>query len=143
MARIMKVSANIPSKSDYAWRAILEFLENKMKYSIAIAMTIISLSPLWPSHVLAKALAKADIEGRKICWDGGNTWNRFSPGGKVTNNIAGEGTWSISKAGVIRVKFPSGPYSGVVRDLGGGAFEYSGSWVGVPKLTVDGGAYCD
>jgi hypothetical protein len=113
-----------------------------MKACISLAVTSLTLSLLSPSHALAKPLTKADIEeGKKICW--GNDWKQFSPGGKVTNNVAGEGTWSISKAGVITVKFPSGPFSGVVRDMGGGAFEYSGSWIGTPKLTVQGGVYCN
>jgi hypothetical protein len=108
-----------------------------MKAYVAHVVTGLGLSLFLPS--LALALTKADIEGKKICW--GKDWKSFGPGGKVTNNVAGEGTWSISKAGVITVKFPGGPYSGVVRDLGGGSFEYSGSWVGTPKLTVGGGVY--
>ena len=111
-----------------------------MKARVSLAFTL-SLSLFFPTLALAKPLTKADIEGKKICW--GNDWKSFSPGGKVTNNVAGEGTWSISKAGIITVRFPSGPYSGVVRDLGGGSFEYSGSWVGTSKLTVIGGAYCN
>ncbi len=63
--------------------------------------------------------------------------------GKVNNNVASDGTWSINKAGVISVNFPSGPFSGVVSDLGYGTFVYSGSWVGTPKLTVVGGVYCN
>ncbi len=112
----------------------------RSKASVSLALTTLSLSLFLPSHGLAKPLTKADIEGKKICW--GNDYKSFSPGGKVYNNVAGEGTWSINKAGVITVKFPSGPFSGVVRDLGGGAFEYSGSWIGTPKLTVVG-ALCN
>ncbi len=102
----------------------------------------LGLSLFLPSLALAKPLTKADIEGKNICW-GKSPRNSFNTGGKVTNSVAGEGTWSINKAGVITVRFPSGPYSGAIRDLGGGTFEYSGSWVGTPKLTVDGGLYCN
>jgi len=48
----------------------------------------------------------------------------------------------INKAGVITVSFPHG-VAGVVRDLGGGTFEYSGSWLGTSKLTAGGGYYCN
>ncbi len=112
-----------------------------MKACASLVATGLSLSLLLSSHALAKPLTKADIEGKKICW--GKDYKSFSPGGKVYNNVAGDGTWSINKAGVITVEFPSGPFSGVVRDLGGGAFEYSGSWIGTPKLTVQGGVYCN
>ncbi len=111
-----------------------------MKAYIALTVTSLSFSALASSHALAQPLTKANIEGKKICF--GKLWNSFSPGGKVTNNVAGQGTWSISKAGVIAVRFPSGPYSGVFRDLGGGASEYSGSWIGTPTLTV-AGALCN
>jgi hypothetical protein len=95
-----------------------------------------SLALVW-----AKPLTRADIEGKKICW--GTTTNLFKPGGKVYNNVAGEGTWSVNKAGDITFKFPKGPYSGTATDLGGGSFEYTGSWVGTPNMTIDGGAFCN
>ena len=106
----------------------------------ACVATLLGLSLLLPSIVLAKPLTKADIEGKKICF--GSISNSFSSGGKVINTIAGRGTWSLSKAGRIRVNFPSGPYSGVFTDLGGGSVEYSGSFVGTPKTRGVGG-YCN
>ncbi len=112
-----------------------------MKAYVALVVTGLSLSLFLPSLALAKPLTKADIEGKKVCW--GKDYKIFSSGGKVSNNVAGDGTWSINKAGVITVKFPGGPFSGIVRDSGDGTFEYSGSWVGTPKLTVGGGVYCN
>jgi hypothetical protein len=116
--------------------------DSKLKARRLLALTTLGLCLCFPSLASAKPLTKADIEGKNICW-GNNPRNSFKTGGKVTNSVAGEGTWSISKAGVITVKFPSGPYSGVIRDLGGGSFEYSGSWIGTPKLTVGGGSFCN
>ncbi len=115
-------------------------MKSKLKACVSLVATGFSLSLFLPSYAMAKPLTKADVEGKKICW--GNDYKSFSAGGKVYNNVVGDGTWSINKAGVITVKFPNGPFSGVVRDLGGGSFEYSGSWVGTPKLTVIG-AYCN
>jgi hypothetical protein len=108
-------------------------------YARHVAM-VVGLSFFLPSITLGKPLTKADVEGKKICF--GSISNSFSSGGKVTNTVAGRGTWSLSKAGTIRVRFPSGPYSGVFRDLGGGSVEYSGSFVGTPKTRGVGG-YCN
>jgi hypothetical protein len=101
---------------------------------------VVGLSFFLPSITLGKPLTKADIEGKKICF--GSISNSFSSGGKVTNTVAGRGTWSLGKANTIRVSFPGGPYSGVFRDLGGGSVEYSGSFVGTPKTRGVGG-YCN
>jgi hypothetical protein len=109
-----------------------------MKSYISLALGC-SLILSLPS--LATAATKADIEGKKACW-GGNDWKLFHPGGKVTSSVVGEGTWSVSKSGVITVKFPSGPYSGVIAIRSGGMVEYSGTWIGTPNITAIG-AFCD
>ena len=90
------------------------------------------------SAALGNTLKNADIEGKKICFVDGSIINTFSPGGKVYNNVAGDGTWSIDKTGVMKISFPRGPYAGVYRDLGGGSFEYTGSWAGSPNVTAVG-----
>jgi hypothetical protein len=107
-----------------------------MKACITIAAISLSLSIFPVSHISAKSLTKADIEGKKICWPD-NDFKIFYPGGKVYNPKVGEGTWSIDKAGVITVKFPYG-VAGTVRDAGGGSFVYSGSWISGSKITVAG-----
>jgi hypothetical protein len=117
----------------------LEAWREEIKLNACVA-TILGLLFLLPSIALAKPLTKADIEGKKICF--GSISNSFSSGGIVTNTVAGRGTWSLSKAGRIRVSFPSGPYSGVFKDLGGGLVEYSGSFVGTLKTKGVGG-YCN
>jgi hypothetical protein len=99
--------------------------------SLAALSVVIAL----PSSALAKPLTRADIEGKKMCW--GDDFKIFYPGGKVYNNKVGEGTWSIDKAGVISVKFPYG-VGGTVRDVGGGSFVYSGSWINGSNISVAG-----
>jgi hypothetical protein len=91
------------------------------------------------SAALGKTLTNADFEGKKICFQDGTIINTFSPGGKVYNNVAGDGTWSIDKTGVMHIR--NGLYEGVYRDLGGGSFEYTGSWAGTRKTTATG-VYC-
>lgn len=102
----------------------------------SIGFSLMLLSPLTTA-----AATKADIEGKKVCWGPGD-WKTFHPDGKVTSPIAGEGTWAINKAGIISVKFPTGPYSGVITIKGAGAVEYSGSWAGTPSVTATG-FFCD
>ncbi len=126
--------------------------ECDMKACISLAVTGLGFSLMLLSPSSATAATKADFEGKKVCWDGSSAdlsggsrlknWTSFQPGGKATNSIAGDGTWAISKAGVITLKFPSGPYSGVITIMGGGMVEYSGSWVGTPKITPIG-AFCN
>jgi hypothetical protein len=111
-----------------------------MKAYVSLAMGGLGLSLMLLSPSSATAATKADVEGKTMCW-GGNNQTSFRPGGKLTSSVAGEGTWAVSKAGVA-VKFPGGPYSGVIRIMAGGMVEYSGSWAGTPTMTVVG-AFCN
>jgi hypothetical protein len=109
-----------------------------MKMCVLLAASL-GLPLLSPS--LVGAATKADLEGKKICW-GGNNWTTFSPGGKATSSVAGAGTWTIAKTGDVSVKFPGGPFSGVMRIKDGGVVEYTGSWVGAPNITA-AGSFCN
>jgi hypothetical protein len=110
-------------------------MKSRVSRSITLGLSLVLSSTAW-----AKPFTKADVEGKTICFS--TVTNKFSPGGKVYNNVAGNGTWSIGKDGVLKISFPSGPFAGVYRDLGGGSIEYTGSWTGTDKLTVVGG-YCN
>jgi hypothetical protein len=66
------------------------------------------LSPLYAACVLsvaffspaiAAAVTAADLSGRTICWDNGSQ-STYGHGGKYSNNLVGEGTWSVSAGGV-------------------------------------------
>jgi hypothetical protein len=107
-----------------------------VKGHVSLCLAALGLVIVLPSTALANQLTKADIEGKKICWPDAD-FKIFYPGGKVYNPKVGEGTWSIDKAGVISVKFPYG-VAGTVRDVGGGSFVYSGSWINGSKITVAG-----
>ena len=115
--------------------------EGDMKACISLAVGGLGFSLMLLPPSSATAATKADFEEKKVCW-GGSNQTSFNPGGKATSTIAGAGTWAVSKAGVITLKFPSGPYSGVIAIKAGGMVEYSGSWTGTPTLTVNGG-FCN
>jgi hypothetical protein len=112
-----------------------------MKAFISLAVGGLGYSLMLLSPSSAMAATKAGVEGKKICWSQNNSTS-FHSGGTATSSIAGEGTWAVGKGGVITLKFPSGPYSGVVTLEAGGVAEYSGSWVGAPTLTATG-TFCN
>jgi hypothetical protein len=115
--------------------------EGGMKASISLTVGGLGYSLMFLSPSSAIAATKADVEGKKICWSQDNS-TIFHSGGTATSSIAGEGKWAIGKAGVITLKFPSGPYSGVIAIKAGGMVEYSGSWIGAPTLTAIG-SFCN
>ena len=67
----------------------------KVLLSLATGSTLASvlLSP-----AMAAPATVADLEGRKICWDSGNT-SSFMPGGKYSSPAIGDGTWAMTAQG--------------------------------------------
>jgi hypothetical protein len=66
------------------------------------------LSPLGVAFVLSVALysaalaapvTSADLSGKKICWNNGSV-SSYGRGGKYSNNMTGDGTWSMAGGGV-------------------------------------------
>jgi hypothetical protein len=66
------------------------------------------LSPLGAASVLSLALSypafaapmtSVDLSGKTICWDNGSA-STYGHGGKYSNTLIGEGTWSITADGV-------------------------------------------
>ncbi|MGO9703076.1 MAG: hypothetical protein ACLPX7_27900 [Xanthobacteraceae bacterium] len=66
------------------------------------------LSPLSVASVLSVALysaalaapvTSADLSGKKICWNNGSV-SSYGSGGKYSNNMTGNGTWSMAGGGV-------------------------------------------
>jgi hypothetical protein len=58
-----------------------------------------TLASLLLSSAMATPVTLADVEGRKICWDSGNT-SSFIAGGKYSSPVIGDGTWSMTAHGV-------------------------------------------
>jgi hypothetical protein len=44
-------------------------------------------------------VTSADLSGKKICWSSGII-STYGAGGKFSSNRSGEGTWSVTAAGV-------------------------------------------
>jgi hypothetical protein len=47
----------------------------------------------------AAGVNSADLSGRRICWDSGQS-SSYGPGGKYSSSFSGEGTWAIAGGGV-------------------------------------------
>ena len=58
-----------------------------------------ALGSILSSAAMAEQATAADLEGRKICWDNGNT-SSFLPDGKYSSPVIGDGTWSWTAKGV-------------------------------------------
>ena len=64
----------------------------------------------------------------------GNDYNLVEPGGKVYNNVAGDGTCLSTRRGYNISNSPSGPFSGTARDSGGGIYSNIPVLVGTPNM---------
>jgi hypothetical protein len=66
-----------------------------------ISLIAIGLSPLLSlqSSAFASPVTAKDLSGRKICWDYGNV-SAFGRGGKYSSSLVGDGTWSVTSAGI-------------------------------------------
>jgi len=51
------------------------------------------------SPVLAAPVSKADLAGKKFCWNDGGTENYYADG-RYSSTHDGEGTWAITDKGV-------------------------------------------
>jgi hypothetical protein len=58
-----------------------------------------ALASVLLSPTMAITPTEAELEGKKICWDSGNT-SSFMPGGKYSSPAIGDGTWSMTAQGV-------------------------------------------
>lgn len=47
------------------------------------------------SAASAAGVSSADLSGKKICWGNGSV-SSYGPGGKYSNTMTGDGTWSLS-----------------------------------------------
>jgi hypothetical protein len=51
------------------------------------------------SAAAAAPATSADLAGKKICWDNGSA-SSYGAGGHYSNNMTGEGTWSVGGGGL-------------------------------------------
>ncbi len=72
------------------------------------------------SAALAAPVTSADFAGKKICWGGGSI-SSYRAGGKYSNNLTGEGTWSMTKGGV-RIHTDRYDYVANIQKLPDGTF---------------------
>ena len=65
--------------------------------SLSAAAAVLSLASL--SIADAAPVTSADLSGKKICWNDGSV-SSYGRGGKYSNNMTGDGTWSMAGGGV-------------------------------------------
>jgi hypothetical protein len=70
-----------------------------MRKYVSPLYTACVLSLAFLSPAFAAAVTSADLSGRTICWDNGSQ-STYGRGGKYSNNLVGEGTWSVTGGGV-------------------------------------------
>jgi len=58
----------------------------------ALALAVVTAAPAAPVN-------SADLSGKRICWDNGSI-SSYGPGGKYSNNMSGDGTWSLTAHGL-------------------------------------------
>jgi len=104
------------------------------RVSLLGAAALVSLS--LPSPASASAVTAADLSGKKICWNNGSA-SVYSRGGKYSNNLSGEGTWSITGAGV-HVHTDRYDYVAAIQKLPDGSFQAVIIGAGIKST----GTYC-
>ena len=65
--------------------------------SLAAAAAVLWLATL--SIANAAPVTFAGLSGKKICWNNGSV-SSYGRGGKYSNNMTGDGTWSMAGGGV-------------------------------------------
>ncbi|MGB7100908.1 MAG: hypothetical protein WBD95_19365 [Xanthobacteraceae bacterium] len=65
--------------------------------SLSAAAAVLSLALL--SMANAAPVTSADLSGKKICWNNGSV-SSYARGGRYSNNMTGDGTWSMAGGGV-------------------------------------------
>ena len=84
----------------------------------------------------AAPVTSADFAGKKICWGGGSI-SSYGAGGKYSNNLTGEGTWSMTVGG-MHVHTDRYDYIAKIQKLPDGSF--TAVILGTEIKTA--GAYC-
>jgi len=80
---------------------------------------VFSLASFSATH--AAGVTSGDFSGKKICW-GGNSISSYGAGGKYSNNLTGEGTWSLS-GGRLHIHTDRYDYVAAVQKAPDGTFQ--------------------
>ena len=94
------------------------------------------LSLAFFSAASAAPVTSADLSGRKICWDNGSA-SSYGGGGKYSNSLSGEGTWTITGGGV-HIHTDRYDYVAAIQKLPDGTFQAVVIGAGIKST----GKYC-
>ncbi len=87
--------------------------------SIVAAGAALSLVSLAAAN--AAPVTSADLSGKKICWNNGSV-SSYGAGGKYSNNMTGNGTWSMAGGGV-HIHTDRYDYMATMQKSGDGTFQ--------------------
>src|SRR5579863_1069024 len=73
------------------------------------------------SAAQAAPVTAADFSGKKICWGGGSI-SSYGRGGQYSNNLTGDGTWSLS-GGSLHIHTDRYDYVATVQKTADGTFQ--------------------
>ena len=107
-----------------------------MQKGLSLLGAALLLSLALPSPASASPVTAADLSGKKICWSNGSA-SVYGRGGKYSNNLSGEGTWSVTGAGV-HVHTDRYDYMAAVQKLPDGSFQAVVIGAGIKST----GTYC-
>jgi hypothetical protein len=127
--------SNFAVKKDAIGAPIQTFGATMQRYLPLLGVASV-LSLAFFSAALAAAVTRADLSGKKICWNNGSA-SSYGSGGKYSNNLSGEGTWSVT-AGGVHIHTERYDYLANVQKLPDGTFH--ATVIGTDMKTT--GAYC-
>ncbi len=84
-----------------------------------VAAAAFSLALFCAAH--AAGVTAADFSGKKICWGGGSI-SSYGRGGQYSNNLTGDGTWSLS-GGSLHIHTDRYDYVATVQKAADGTFQ--------------------
>jgi hypothetical protein len=107
-----------------------------MQKLLSLIGTAIFLSLALLSSASASPVTAADLSGKKICWNNGSA-SVYGHGGKYSNNLSGEGTWSVT-AGGVHVHTDRYDFVATIQKLPDGSFQAVINGAGIKST----GTYC-
>jgi hypothetical protein len=80
-------------KKGALWRVIEEKIMSRKSFIVAVVVCGAALAQSIPA--VAGGVTDADLRGKKICWNNGNT-STYNKDGSFDSNRVGHGTWRLN-----------------------------------------------
>ena len=103
--------------------------------SISPAAVVLGAALSAPNAALAEPVAKADLAGKKICWNTGNT-AAYHKDGSLDSSRFGHGTWRLA-SDTLTISAEHGSFAFTIKKEGGAFHAIQGG------SEVASGNYCN